>query len=508
MPSEIDPHLHSICLAQLAPWRERTIRRDEASAEFWALNERKQSACLLQIRNGEVSLALKHLPRGNDDFVGASDQYSRHAPPYRYRERAILYREFVQSVVTKYGVDADCEFIMDMEDRPSVSPSVPIFAFQKFLENRNILMPDVDFLQWHFYEIGEFQDLIPYHEKRISAIFVGSTTGGMHTVESIRSRENQRIRSALYFRGSKDVEFRLASITQCVGSDAEQLLREMGFGRNRVSWQEQFGHRFLLSMDGNGATCSRVSVALKSRCVLLKYESHHKLFYFDHMIPWHHYIPINSDKDVEEIVRTERAAPGYFASIAENGRAFYDRTISRERCFDYTAALLRGYAEIFSSRQHVVSVAAEVHADGGADITAVNLRNRMVGHIQDHGDVEGGLGEWIGVQGKRLEGFSVAPSADLGPEDMSYQVIFPDGSRSDWCRCGEFSGTRGESRPLTGFLVRLSEMADARFECECCAGFGDGQVLRSSADQDLRTSSVFVYLEKIRILIFPKKANI
>jgi hypothetical protein len=101
-------------------------------------------------------------------------------------------------------------------------------------------------------------------------------------------------------------------------------------------------------MDGNGATCSRVAIALASNCALLKYDSPHHLHYFSEMIPWRHYIPIATDREVEEIVALERRSPGLFRSVAEQGKAFHRSHLRRRSVLLYTASLLRAYAEVFA----------------------------------------------------------------------------------------------------------------------------------------------------------------
>jgi hypothetical protein len=112
----------------------------------------------------------------------------------------------------------------------------------------------------------------------------------------------------------------------------------------RVPWSEQFPHKFIISVDGNGATCSRVVIALKSNSALLKYHSPHHLYYFKGLVPWLHYVPIVENNDIENIIKIERECPGAFASIAEEGRRFAETYINRQRVFQYVAELLTHYA--------------------------------------------------------------------------------------------------------------------------------------------------------------------
>ena len=109
------------------------------------------------------------------------------------------------------------------------------------------------------------------------------------------------------------------------------MLREMGFGKGgMIAEKAMMTHKFIISMDGNGATCGRVAIALKSNSALLKYNSRHVLYYFRHLIPWRHYIPIDKDSDVEDIIRMELDNPGLFRFVASEGREFAERYLAKD----------------------------------------------------------------------------------------------------------------------------------------------------------------------------------
>src|SRR5207244_1157953 len=148
--------------------------------------------------------------------------------------RAQAYRKFMQGVVSAHSLDLHVQMMVCMRDEPSQDYTCPVFAFQKSVGSKEILVPDIDFLLHDFYESNRFQDTVLYKEKIISAAFAGSTTGSTHTVASIRALESQRIRSALYFRDKPDVDFRLTNAIGYETAEARRLLLEMGFGSDRV----------------------------------------------------------------------------------------------------------------------------------------------------------------------------------------------------------------------------------------------------------------------------------
>jgi hypothetical protein len=57
---------------------------------------------------------------------------------------------------------------------------------------------------------------------------------------------------------------------------------------------------------------------LKSNSVILKYDSPHDLYYSPILRQWVHYIPIENDKDILNIIELEKDNPGVFEYISDN----------------------------------------------------------------------------------------------------------------------------------------------------------------------------------------------
>ena len=143
--------------------------------------------------------------------------------------------------------------------------------------------------------------------------------------------------------------FSLPNIVQCTSAAAEEAIRALDVGRRRIERSEQLKFKYLISLDGNGATCSRVAIALRSNSVLLKYASPHQLFYFQDMLPWVHYVPIDRDSDVERIIEDGTRRPERYRRIARNGGRFFLQHLQRSHCELYVAALLKQYASLVST---------------------------------------------------------------------------------------------------------------------------------------------------------------
>ncbi len=258
--------------------------------------------------------------------------------------RARLYKKFIERALSRRSIGLRTILAIDVGDIGYSPPEMPLLCFQKAYGCHNILLPDIDFFVWWWYEAQI--DLCSYDRKAIRAGFVGSSTGGPVDVEAIRSSGLPRLRSAAHFVGNPRVSFRIARSTMYADAPTRAFLEAQPYFTSRRSWREQRRDRFLLSIDGNGATCSRVAIALKSRCVLVRYRSPYRLFYFDHLVPGHNCLEIEEDRDIEPILDREEASPGYFRPVAEAGTRLFERYLTKSRLLDYTAALLTQYAGI------------------------------------------------------------------------------------------------------------------------------------------------------------------
>ena len=127
-------------------------------------------------------------------------------------------------------------------------------------------------------------------------------------------------------------------------------------------------------------------------------------------------------------------------------------------------------------------------------------------HIQGRGDVGGRLGEWLGMIGSRawVEGFAIAPTRDVDPDDVEYQAVLGRGWLSPWVGGGQFCGSRGMALPLLGLRVRLRGRAAQEFDCHYWASFVDGtQVGPVSAGEACESDSL-VAIEAIKVSLTRK----
>jgi hypothetical protein len=233
-------------------------------------------------------------------------------------------------------------------DRPNIPiADHPVFSFDKELGGREILIPDTDYLYFNYYEGFDDMDKNSYLSKQDHAIFVGSTTGNLGiSIEKLKRGEIPRIKSALHFKNSEKVSFKISNICQCISLEVDEYIKNLGIVGEWRSWEDQLKYKLQISMDGNASTWSRMVRILKSHSALLKYDSRRVQFYYGSLIPGYHYIPISKDEDVERVVDLERKSPGRFESIAESGREFAKKHLHKDVIDEYTVELLRRYAAL------------------------------------------------------------------------------------------------------------------------------------------------------------------
>ncbi|MFY9971579.1 MAG: glycosyl transferase family 90 [Roseiarcus sp.] len=326
------PTLHGWATREMAPWRLKGINRVETEAIFDRLNATTNWAALYRFHNGDVSLEPK--PEASRSEMA-------------YGHRAIFYLEFFRAVAETLPKNFSVTVCMTLDDVVADGFGAPIFCFQKKRRHRNPLLPDIEFLTNDFYRDSSFIDTVPYDKKIARAVFSGSTTGGHITPGVARALSLPRLRAAGYFQGNERVDFRLPNIVHAT-PEAHAILETMPFCRKPLlDWKEQLQRRFILSIDGNGATCSRIVIALLSNSVLLKYDSDNTMYYFEGMQRWVHFVPITDDNDVENIIDMESREPTLFEQIAANGRKFVRTYLTRDAVLEYTRQLLTLYGESF-----------------------------------------------------------------------------------------------------------------------------------------------------------------
>lgn len=317
---------------EMAPWQRLWLRRRDMREALGMAALRDPSIAIFRIADGLVTLEPTQ-PGLMPELVPL------------VTSRAALYREFLQAIVAEHRIDGDMHLGIRMQDRGPEDGEVPVFGFHRVRFERTVLVPDLDFIISNFYAATEFQDGRSFAEKLPEAYFIGATTGGLVTMQSVRDGTHSRIRAALFFRDKPGVTFEISKVVQCDSDETQRAVEALvPMSSGWRTWQDQFAYRYILSIDGNGATWSRTAVALASNSALVKYASPSLLYYMHGLEPWVHFIPVRRDRDLLDMIARADTTAERDAAIAEAGRDFAARHFSREAVTGYMAALLREYA--------------------------------------------------------------------------------------------------------------------------------------------------------------------
>lgn len=335
-PDELD----ALVRLQTAYWESNPPLPPHAAREvLQALNARSISAFIFSVRGRHVRLWEK--PALSFPPEEAAMRREQHR---NFLGRALLYQAFIAAVLRSRKARHSFDFALDVNDLPEDSSDVPIFGFQKERGAHNLLLPDVDFFYSKWYR--KEHDALAYEDKEVSACFVGSSTGAWLTADDVRRHESPRLRAAAYFHGHPRVMFRIANATQCLSEEARACLMGQPYFSAYVGWEDQLRHRFLIVMDGNGATCSRLVKGLLSNSVVVKFDSPHELYYFPALQAGRDWLLVEQEKDVEQIIECETAQPGSFKGVAASGQQFAAKYLTQRSVMDYTAQLFKAFAAL------------------------------------------------------------------------------------------------------------------------------------------------------------------
>ncbi len=305
--------------------------------------------------SGDYSEAMVDLERVSPstylfEIHGNKVDYKEKSTFPAYMLRAERYRLFFSDMLEHYKVK-DVVFALNVCDDGPPRSDIPVFTFQRMQGSPLPLLPDIELFEKNSFTQGVIPDQVAYYDKSISAVFAGSTTGGgTISMEALRENSIPRIRSARYFAEVEDVCFYLPNIVSCESDIVADAIRAEGYSDRRLSWPEQMTHRFLISIDGHGAACSRVEISLASNSVLVKYTSEFELFYFRGLQNGEHYLSASNDADVIDILRRERENAGLYEAVAVAGRDFAIDYLCNEAILYYTSQLFNFYADSVKQR--------------------------------------------------------------------------------------------------------------------------------------------------------------
>ncbi len=110
-----------------------------------------------------------------------------------------------------------------------------------------------------------------------------------------------------------------------MNKSAENEIKILGYLKDYKSIKLINTFKYLIDVDGNSNAWSSLFLKLLSGSVVLKVESEggYKQWYYDRLIPWQHYVPVNKDlSDLIEKMYWLILNDKISKAIAKNGKEF------------------------------------------------------------------------------------------------------------------------------------------------------------------------------------------
>jgi hypothetical protein len=133
-------------------------------------------------------------------------------------------------------------------------------------------------------------------------------------------------------------------------------------------------------------------------------------------------------------------------------------------------------------------------------------RAEVVAHIEGIGDVDGKVGDWVGIRGsgRAIEGFSLTPRQGITSDEFEIRGVLGRDWLSPWLPGGSFCGSRGLALPLRGFCLRLHPGAAVRSDLACFARFVDGSEIGPVGSDRVIAAPTLAALEAFQVLVRPR----
>jgi len=114
---------------------------------------------------------------------------------------------------------------------------------------------------------------------------------------------------------------------------------------NSLTPEEQSKYKYVVNIEGHSAAY-RLSLELSMGCVILLVDCKYKLWYFDKLVEYVHYVPVKGDlSDLIEKIEWCRNNDDKCKEIAHNSKIFYDNYLCENGIYDHLEKVINGIDE-------------------------------------------------------------------------------------------------------------------------------------------------------------------
>ncbi|MEO6193729.1 MAG: glycosyl transferase family 90 [Thermoanaerobaculia bacterium] len=318
-----DPDFYrDVAAAQLAPWRQTGIRREDLDK-------------------------TRALPRPLVKYQVLGGRLYRDEKCY-FPARCAGIEHFLLEIAPELP---DLEFLVNVQDHPvtSIRNPLPVFSFSKIpSEHADILYP-----AWAFWEGGpnlqvipdwrwdltrrdllDAGDAIPWDEKKPVIFFRGSRTNETRDPYILYAQKHPDLWDVRYILNQSQQQ-----------TDYVKKVLKLA-PAEPVSPRDHCAYRYLLNFDGVAASF-RLKNVLACGGLVFYVDPRWVEFYYSKLVPGEDYVPLSLDVDAAaRTVESLRADDARARKIARNGRDFIAKHLTLEHVRRYWLDLLQDYASL------------------------------------------------------------------------------------------------------------------------------------------------------------------
>lgn len=261
----------------------------------------------------------------------------------------LCHRRLVTEAET-YGFDKHATYMIIIQTWDRASDRLRSLAYGRENSQRDLvkLIPDVYFIKSHGYanvrESTRRGSALPWDLRSPKLVWRGSVTGSGPYASPA---EIPRVKLALACRDIDDTDVAIFQVHETMlnvypPEEIETFVKTQALWGERWSIDVFGGYKFVVDIDGHANAWGLLEKLILG-CCILKVSSPYEQWFYEHLRPWRHYVPIRSDlTDLDEIFAWCRENNRECEWIAKNG-ATLARSLTLENavdlsCFDVMSA--------------------------------------------------------------------------------------------------------------------------------------------------------------------------
>ncbi len=258
--------------------------------------------------------------------------------------RILVIKRFFLYLVTHYTLP-NCEFAIQVEgDCLEFTPAelgVPALTFAKQKSSCGpILMPDIEMLKGYTKidrEVEIASAKYPWESKQNMGIWRGATTGGGYTPTTAHRIPRMQLVNESLQNGTL-FDARFTQRTQC----ADDFMLDEKYFADPMCLEDHFRYKYLIDVDGNSCTYSRLYWILRSNSVLLKHQSDNIQWYYGGLQDKEnaYYFTLGNGSTLSKLILWLRDHDKEAHKVAENGRHFCIEYLNMTFCVNYVLEII------------------------------------------------------------------------------------------------------------------------------------------------------------------------